>query len=184
MCSQSSSQELRAPALDRCPESVTLARGAIAGLVGGVVGTIVMDLALLAMHRTVGAPRSASFATIGDAAAILCAKLGIRLTGGSITGAGLHFLIGSGLGVVFGGSLARLGTPSHLSPKKAAGLGAVYALVASQPLLAAAAITLKMSRAETAKWYGISMMHALYGAALGAIAGKGILTSRQKADYL
>jgi len=167
-------QAARAQSLDRRQGSVTLAKGATVGLIGGLVGTIVMDLALLAMHRTIGAPRSASFATIGDAAAVLCSRVGVGLAGGTPTGAVLHFLIGSGLGVVFGGGLARIEALHQSSRKRVVGLGALYALVMSQPLLAAAAITLRMTPAETAKWYGISVLQTVYGSVLGAIASRGL----------
>lgn len=47
-------------------------------------------------------------------------------------------------------------------------LDILYVEIVSQPLLAAAALILQMTRAETAQWFGISfVMHLVYGLVLG-----------------
>jgi len=55
----------------------------IVGLIGGLVGTIVMDLFGAALFLMMGGSASLSFAIIGDAAAGGFALLGIRLVFGA-----------------------------------------------------------------------------------------------------
>ena len=76
----------------------TLARGVVLGLVGGLVGTIVMDLFCIGTLWAVGLPAVIGFSTIGDTAAALFALLGIEMTGGLPLGAAVHYLMGLVLG--------------------------------------------------------------------------------------
>ena len=163
--------------------SAGLARRAAIGLIGGLSGTVAMDLAVLALSRTVGVPRTASLDTISNSVAALCSKAGVNVPPGLATAAVPHVLIGSGLGVVFGGAFAGTRALREASPTKVAGLGALYALVATQPFLAAAVIVLKMTPAEAAKWYGITLLtHTIFGGVLGAVASYGLRSGRKRSS--
>ncbi len=171
-------EETLAQGPDQASKRVSLARGLTAGLIGGLSGTAVMDLTVLVLARTVGVPRSASLDTISDSVAVLGSKVGVSLPPSVATAAVPHILIGTGLGLVYGG-IARTRALRDAPPAKMAGLGAVYALVATQPLIAAAVIALRMSRAEAAKWYGITFLtHTVFGGVLGGTAGY-VLRSRR-----
>jgi hypothetical protein len=57
-------------------------------------------------------------------------------------------------------------------------LGVLYVEIASQPLLVAAALILRMTGAEAAQWFGISfVMHLVYGLVLGLIVHYGLHTA-------
>lgn len=154
-------------------------RGVIVGLIGGLVGTIAMDLFGAALFVAMGGPPSLSFTIIGDAAAGFFATLGVALAGGAPLGALLHYLIGLALGGIFGAAVSSIAVLHLDSWKKAAGLGVLYVEIASQPLLAAAALILHMTAAETAQWFGISfVMHLVYGLVLGLVARYGLRAGR------
>jgi hypothetical protein len=153
----------------------TPARGIIAGCIGGLVGTIVMDLFGAGLFLALGGPASLSFAIIGDAAAAFFAMLGSTVAGGAPLGALLHYLIGLGFGALFGAGVSRIAVLRLDSPMKAIGLGILYVELMSQPLLAAAAWVLQMTAVETAQWFGISfVMHLVYGLVLGLVVYYGL----------
>lgn len=144
--------------------------GMLVGGIGGLVGTIVMDLFGAGLFLVMGGPASLSFTIIGDAAAAFFAMLGMAVAGGTPLGALLHYLIGLAFGALFGAAVSRVAVLQLDSLKKAIGLGILYVELMSQPLLAAAAWVLQMTAAETAQWFGISfVMHLVYGLVLGLI---------------
>jgi len=90
-------------------------------------------------------------------------------------GALLHYLIGLALGVLFGAAVARIAALRMDSPKKAVGMGILYVEIMSLPMLAAAALILQMTAAETAQWFGVSfVMHLVYGLVLGLVVRQGL----------
>lgn len=153
----------------------TPARAIIVGCVGGLVGTIVMDLFGGMLFLVMGGPASLAFSVIGDAAAACFATLGLTLAGGTPLGALLHYLIGLAFGALFGAGVSRIAVLRLDTRKKAVGLGVLYVELLSQPLLAAAAWVLQMTAGETAQWFGISfVMHLVYGFILGLVAYYGL----------
>lgn len=61
---------------------------------------------------------------------------------------------------------------------KGVGLGILSVEIMSQPMLAAAAIILKMTASQTAQWVGMSfVMHLVYGGVLGAVVICGLRTA-------
>jgi len=90
-------------------------------------------------------------------------------------GALLHYLIGLALGVLFGAAVSRIAALRMDSPKKAVGMGILYVEIMSLPMLAAAALILQMTAAETAQWFGVSfVMHLVYGLVLGLVVRQGL----------
>lgn len=155
--------------------NASLIKGMEVGLMGGLVGTIVMDLFGAGIFLVMGGPASLSFPIIGDAAAGFFSMLGIEIAGGALLGAVLHYLIGLAFGLIFGAAVSYIHALQLDSTKKGVGLGILFVEVMSLPLLAAAAIILKMTPSETAQWFGISfVMHLLYGLVLGLVVTYGL----------
>jgi hypothetical protein len=155
---------------ERHGRNTSLIKGMEVGLMGGLVGTIVMDLFGAGLFLVMGGPASLSFSIIGDAAAGFFSMLGIEIAGGTLLGAVLHYLIGLAFGLIFGAAVSYIGALQLDSTKKGVGLGILFVEVMSMPLLAAAAIILKMTPSETVQWFGISfIMHLVYGLVLGLV---------------
>jgi NhaP-type Na+/H+ or K+/H+ antiporter len=147
----------------------------VVGLIGGLVGTIVMDLFGLGMFLVMGGPATISFSIIGDAAAGFFSMMGLDMTGGAPLGAVLHYMIGLTLGVIFGAAVSRMDALRVASTKKGVGLGILYVEVMSLPMLATAAIILQMTPSETTQWFGLSfVMHLVYGCILGVVVSRGV----------
>ena len=150
----------------------SLGRGIVWGLIGGLVGTIVMDVVLVAALAAMGLPADTSFSIIGDTAAGVFALLGFEIAGGSPLGAAMHYLLGLGLGAIFGVAVTQVDLVRATTIKKGIALGIVYIEVVSQPILAASPLVLQMTTAETIQWFGIcACMHLIWGAVLGGLVG-------------
>ncbi|NTU82068.1 MAG: hypothetical protein HGA45_22265 [Chloroflexales bacterium] len=153
----------------------TRSRGILVGLIGGLSGTLVMDLCGAGLFVMMGAPASLAVTIIGDAAAGFAAAIGFTLTGDAPLGVLLHYLIGLGLGALFGAAAARVPMLQPGSALKAMALGILYVELVSQPLLVAAALILQMTAAELAQWFGISaVLHLVYGLVLGIAVFAGL----------
>lgn len=151
-------------------ENTSLAKTAAGGVIGGIIGTIVMDLFGFGLFLLLSGPASLSMSIIGDAAAGFLAAIGISVAGGTPLGAVLHYLIGAVLGVIFAIAIRWIDALRAASLRRMAALSIVYVELMSLPMLAAAAIILKMTPTETAQWFGISfVMHLVYGFVLGLV---------------
>lgn len=147
-----------------------LSHGVKWGLVGGFVGTVVMDLVLFGALWLAGLPPVISFTTIGDTAAGFFALLGIAVPGGVAMGAFGHYALGLGLGALFGAGVSQIYALRLDTLKKGLILGVVYIEILSQPILALSPIILKMDATQTVQWFVISFfMHLIWGAVLGVI---------------
>ncbi len=159
----------------RIPSTTPSRKIFLVGLIGGLVGTIIMDLFGAGIFILMGGPASLSFSVIGDAAASFLARLGIIVAGGLPLGAMLHYLIGLVFGVIFAEAILRVRAIRVDSMKKILVAGILYVEAMSLPLLTAAAILLQMDASQTAQWFGISIvMHLVYGAVLGAVVRYGL----------
>jgi hypothetical protein len=153
----------------------TLTRGIAAGLVGGFVGTFVMDLFGAGLFVVMGGPASLSFAIIGDATAAFFSLIGITMVGGTPLGALVHYLLGPVLGAILGAAASRIDVLRIDSVKRGAGLGILYVEVMSQPLLVTAAIVLSMTFSQAVQWFAVSfIMHLVYGSVLGLVVYYGL----------
>ena len=155
--------------------NTTLIRGIAAGLVGGFVGTFVMDLFGAGLFVVMGGPASLSFAIIGDATAAFFSLIGITMEGGTPLGALVHYLLGLALGAILGAAVSRIDALHTDSVERGGGLGILYVEIMSQPLLATAAIVLNMTFSQTAQWFAVSfIMHVVYGGVLGLVVHYGL----------
>ena len=153
----------------------TLARGLGWGLIGGLVGTLSMDLLLMGVLFLVGLPILTCFQLVGDTAQQAFSRLGIEIAGGILVGVTAHYLIGPAIGAIFGAIMARVGTQHMLTPKKCIVLSVVSVEIVSQPLLALTALLLKLTETELLEWYGGALvMHFLMGIVLAVIVSRGL----------
>ena len=154
---------------------ITLARGMGWGLVGGLAGTMVMDLVLMGALLVVGLPAFTCFSIVGDTVAGFFSVLGMNIPGGSPTGAATHYIIGPLLGALFGAAMARHAAFRVDTLKKYVIRAVLFIEIMSQPLLLTTPILLKMTAPDTLKWYGGSfVMHLIAGVVLGAVVGCGM----------
>ncbi len=156
-------------------KQAAFARNIKLGLIGGLAGTLVMELVLMGALTAVGMPALTCLAFIGDTVAQLVGKSGLYLSGGVPMCLAAQYIIGALFGVIFGTLLSKVSALHINSLKKGVLLAVVYAEIISQPLLAMTTILLKMSIMSTVLWYGASfVMHFLYGITLGAIVSYGL----------
>lgn len=159
-------------------DNPSLRRGLVWGSIGGLAGTMLMDLFGTGLFLAAGLPPSLSFSVCGDAAAGFLAWLGQTVAGGAPLGALLHYVIGPVLGAALGAAVTGIAGLRLDSTAKGLGLGVLFVEVVSQPLLAAAAVVLKMTPAEAVPWFGVAFaMHLVYGLVLGASLRHGLRSS-------
>ena len=154
----------------------TFTKGIIWGLIGGFVGTIIMDLVIVGFFMVAGMPIDLIYSFIGDVAQSFFLRIGIDVPGGVPLGAFFHFFLGLALGGLFGVIVSQIRALRLESIKKGILLGILYIEIASQPILVTAPLLVKMTSSDILQWYGLStVMHLIYGIILG-----GILSYKQK----
>ncbi len=154
---------------------VTLARGMGWGLVGGLTGTLIMDLVLMGGLLAIGLPALSCFSIVGDTVSRFLAMLGIEIAGGVPTGAAAHYLIGPAFGVIFGVLVTQVNALRVNTVRKSLVLAVLYVEILSQPILATTPILLKMTAPQTLQWFGVSfVMHFVLAVVLGVVVGYGL----------
>jgi hypothetical protein len=153
----------------------TLAKGLGWGLIGGLAGTMVMDLVLMGVLPVAGLPALTCFSIVGSTVARFFSILGIEMTGGIPLGVLTHYLIGPLAGVIFGAVVTQFNVLRLDTMKKSIILAILYVQILSQPILATAPILLKITATKTLQWYGGSfVMHSVLGLVLGVIMSYGL----------
>ena len=148
--------------------SISLLRGLGCGLAGGLAGTMVMDIALMAALPAAGYPALTCFTIVGDTVAKFFSMRGIEMAGGVPLGVISHYLIGPAAGAGFGTLVMKFDMLKLDTLRKSIILAILYVQILSQPILATTPILLKMTVTGTLKWYGGSfVMHSVLGAVLG-----------------
>jgi hypothetical protein len=155
--------------------NTSLTKGALVGLGGGLLGTLIMDLFGLAVLLLFGGPASISFAIIGDSAASLLSKAGIDAAGGAPLGAALHYLIGLALGILFCAAVSYSRALYSCSMRRSVVLGILFVEAMSVPMLVSAAVLLEMTPTEMAEYFATSfVMHLIFGGVLGLAVSCGL----------
>jgi hypothetical protein len=163
---------------------VTLARSIRWGLLGGLAGTMTMDLILMGALSALGLPALTCFSIVGDTVARFFSILGLQITGGVPTGAAAHYLIGPVVGAIFGAAVARMEALRVDTLKKGVVLAILYVEILSQPILATTPLLLKMTAPQTVQWFGGAfMMHLLCGIVLGAVVSYGLRLASSRPVY-
>lgn len=154
----------------------TFTKGIVWGLIGGFVGTIIMDLVIVGFFIVVGMPTSLIYSFIGDVAGSFFSRIGINISGGVLLGAFIHFFLGLVLGGLFGWAVSWIKVLRVDSLRKGVLLGILYIEIVSQPILVTAPLLSEMTVSDILQWYGLStVMHLIYGIILG-----GMLSYKQK----
>ena len=152
-----------------------LARGMGWGLIGGLAGTLVMDILLMGALLAVRLPASLCFSLVGDTMAQFFSLLGVELAGGIPTGIVTHYLIGPLVGILFGTVVVKVPALRVDTMKKCIIAAILYVEILSQPLLAMAPLLLKMDKITVILWFGGSLfMHLILAVILGSIVGGGL----------
>lgn len=160
--------------------AVTLSQGIGWGLLGGLIGTFVLDLAQVGMALVLGYSADMMYRVTGYTAARFLAGLGIQVTGDALLGVAIRYVIGLGLGMLFGAVVSRV-EALRVDAAKRIMFSMLYIAVISQPLLATVPISLRdqWSVDKTWEWFVVSFfIHLLYSAALAMIVGYGLRRSR------
>ena len=72
------------------------------GFLGGLAGTLVMDLLLMSALPALSQPATLCFSIVGDTVSSFLAILGVQVSGGVFTGVVTHYVVGPLFGILFG----------------------------------------------------------------------------------
>ena len=154
---------------------VSRAKGIGWGLIGGLAGTMVMDIVLMVALPVAGLPALTCFSIVGKTVASFFSMQGIEMTGGVPLGVFTHYLLGPAAGAIFGAAVTQVKVLRPDTLKKSIILAILYVQILSQPILATTPILLKMTVPKALQWYGGSfLMHSVLGLVLGMIMSYGL----------
>jgi hypothetical protein len=155
--------------------SNSLLRGLGWGLIGGLAGTLIMDLVLMGALSAFGLPALTCFSIVGSTVARFFSIQSMEMARAIQMGIATHYLVGPLFGAIFGAVVAQANALRVNTLKKSILLAVLYVEILSQPLLAMTPILLKMTTPEILQWYGGSfVMHLLLAVVLGAVVGRGL----------
>jgi hypothetical protein len=158
-----------------CVNPISFLRALGWGFLGGLAGTLVMDLLLMGALLALGQPAVMCFSIVGDTVARFLALFGTQIAGGVPTGVVTHYVVGPLFGILFGGIVMMLPALRERTLKKTSLAAFVYVEILSQPILATTPILLKMKAPATLQWFGGSfVMHLILSVVLGVIVGYGL----------
>jgi hypothetical protein len=138
-------------------------RGIAFGLLGGLVGTVLMDVVIVITFLIAGEPGDEFFAMVGE-----------KLGQGPFVGIVLHNIIGLSVGFIFVISVLNIGALAIDTKKKGLILG-----------VSAGAITIPLGCIPFAVWLGEPILvviafsavpHLVYGTVLGLVVTYGLLS--------
>lgn len=154
---------------------VSLARGIAWGFIGGMAGTLVMDLLLMGALLALKQPATLCFSIVGDTVSHFFAVLGAQVAGGVPTGVVAHYVIGPLFGMLFGAAVTKLQVLRGGSLTKIMIAAFLYVEILSQPILATTPILLQMKQPAILQWFGGSfLMHLILSIILGVIVWYGL----------
>ena len=138
------------------------------GFLGGLAGTLVMDLLLMGALLAFRQPATLCFSIVGDTVSRFFAVLGAQLAGGAPTGVATHYVVGPLFGILFGAAVTKLQVLRGGSLKKITIAAFLYVEFLSQPILVSTPILLKIGTCATLQWYGGAfIMHLIMSIVLG-----------------
>ena len=155
-----------------------LSKGIAWGFLGGLAGTLVMDILLMGALLILRQPALMCFSIVGDTVSRFLAMFGTQIAGGVPTGVVAHYVIGPLFGMLFGVVVTKFPALREGTLKKVTIAAFLYVEILSQPILATTPILLKMGTPATLQWFGGSfVMHLILSIVLGVIVGYGLLPS-------
>jgi hypothetical protein len=158
----------------------SLTKGVAWGFLGGLAGTMVMDILLMGALLALKQPALLCFSIVGDTVSHFLALFGTQVAGGVTTGMITHYVVGPLFGMLFGAMVTKFPALRDGSLKKVTVAAFVYVEILSQPILATTPILLKMETPATLQWFGGSfVMHLILSIVLGVIVGYGLRSSHE-----
>lgn len=155
-----------------------LAKGIAWGFLGGLGGTMVMDILLMGVLLILGQSAWMCFSIVGDTVSRFLEMFGTQFAGGIPTGVVTHYLIGPLVGILFGVVVTMFSALREGTLKRITIAAFVYVLILSQPLLTMTPILLRMETYEILQWFiGSFFMHLILSVVLGLIVGYGLRTA-------
>ena len=153
----------------------SLLRGLGWGLIGGLAGTMIMDLGIMGALSAVGLPALTCFSIVGNTVARFFSIQSMEMARTIQMGIATIHLVGPVIGAIFGMAVVRVEALRVNTLKKCILLAILCVEIMSQPLLATTPVLLKMTEPATLQWYGGSfIMHLLMAVVLGSIVGYGL----------
>ena len=150
-------------------------KGLVWGLIGGLAGTLVMDLILMGVFFVFKMPVMTCFSIIGNTVARFFWPHAIEITNANLIGIITHYIVGPVIGMVFGLMILRFKSLRVNTLQKCILVAILYLEILSQPLLALSPILLKMTPMITLLWYaGSFLMHLVAAVMMGLVIGKGL----------
>ncbi len=155
--------------------SGTFSKGILWGLLGGLAGTLLMDLFLMGILALASLSVFTCFSIVGDTVARFFSCLGVEITGSVAVGVITHYVIGPAIGAIFGAIVAGVRRLREGTPKKCIVVSVLYVEILSQPLLAVSIFLLEMKWPVIAAWYGGAfVMHFILGVILAVMVNHGV----------
>jgi hypothetical protein len=155
--------------------SHSLLRGIGWGAMGGLAGTLVMDILLMGALRLFGQPASLCFQIVGDTVSSFLALFGLQVAGGIPIGVLTHYVVGPLFGLLFGAAVTMFPALREGTLMKTTIAAIIYVEILSLPILAMTPLLLKMKAPDTLIWFGGSfVMHLIFGVVLGVFVGYGL----------
>ena len=150
-------------------------RGLGWGAIGGLAGTLTMDLVLMGFLSAFGLPALACFSIVGSTVGRFFSMQSMEMGRAVQMGIATHYIVGPVIGAIYGVAVTRIKALRVHTLKKSLLAAILYVEILSQPLLATTPILLKMGAPATLQWYGGSfLMHMIAGVVLGAVVGRGL----------
>ena len=160
--------------IDRNPTN-SIWKGLGWGAIGGLAGTLVMDILLMGVLLALRQPAWMCFSIVGDTVSRFLAMFGTQVAEGVPIGVAAHYVIGPLFGILFGAVVAMFPALRAGGLKKITIAAFAYVEILSQPILATAPVLLKMKAPATLQWFGGSfVMHLILSIILGVIVGTGL----------
>jgi hypothetical protein len=157
----------------------SISRGLGWGLLGGLAGTLIMDLVLMGALSAFGLPPLTCFSIVGNTVARFFSMQSMEIGRAIQMGIATHYIVGPVIGAIYGMAVAQIKALRVHTLKKSILVAILYVEILSQPLLATTPILLKMTAPATLLWYGGSfLMHMIAGVVLGAVVGGGLRSTQ------
>lgn len=137
-------------------------------VLGGLAGTLVMDLVLMAALWLAGRDPFKCFSMVGMSVRLLLGLPSGEGLPAVLTGVATHYSVGPALAILFVALMGRLSLLRSPSLKRTLITAALYAELISQPMLVIVPIFLRLPTSLTLVWYaGSTVMHLTYAIVLG-----------------
>ncbi len=170
--------EIYVKAPDRRNEAVRSSLLAWA-LLGGIAGTLAMDLALMAVLWLAGRDPFMCFTMVGSTIRLFFGLPAGEAMTPVLAGIATHYSVGPALALLFLPVLRRLNASRIVSLRGQLVTAVVYAEIISQPMLVLVPVYLALTPLVTVLWYaGAAVMHAIYAVVLGLVLWFGPLRLR------